>query len=112
MSASLRTIPGFFASSPRINLSLFLLGCKSCNATAEELCPINARTSIFPVFIIGEAIFLPLPNKIFTTPGGNASLKASKSGVISSTPNLAGLKMAVFPIISAGINKENVSLRG
>ena len=60
------------------------------------------------VFIIGEAIFLPLPNKIFTTPGGKASLKASSRGVISNTPNFAGLKMAVLPIINAGINKENV----
>ena len=72
-SASGSIIPGFLASKPKTNRSLFLLGCKSCSDTAEELCPINAITSIIPVFIIGDAILLPLPKSIFTTPGGKLS---------------------------------------
>ena len=111
-SASGKTIPGFLASKPKTNLNLFLFGCRSCRATAEEECPIKAKTSILPVFIIGEAIFLPLPNKIFTTPGGKLSLKAFKSGVINKTPCLAGLKTAVFPIMMAGISKQKVSFKG
>ena len=79
-SASGKTIPGFLASKPKTNLNLFLFGCKSCRATADEECPIKAKTSILPVFIIGEAIFLPFPNKIFTTPGGKLSLNALKRG--------------------------------
>ena len=79
---------------------------------AEELCPISAKTSILPVFIIGVAMVLPRPNTIFTTPGGKLSLKACSSGAISKTPCLAGLNMAVFPIIMAGISSANVSFNG
>ena len=61
---------------------------------------------------MGVAIFLPLPNNTLTTPGGKQFLNASNNGVISRTPNLAGLNMAVLPIIRAGINKQNVSFRG
>ena len=43
---------------------------------ADELCPIKANISTFPVFIIGGPIFRPLPKIIFTTPGGKQSLKA------------------------------------
>ena len=62
--------------------------------------------------MIGVAISLPLPKTIFTTPGGNDSLKASSKGAINKTPCFAGLKTAVLPIIIAGINNANVSFNG
>ena len=62
--------------------------------------------------MIGVARVLPLPKRILTTPGGKCFLKASNKGVISKTPCLAGLKITVFPIISAGINKQKVSFKG
>ena len=62
--------------------------------------------------MIGEAIFRPRPNTILTTPGGKLSWKAFNSGVINNTPCFAGLKMAVFPMIMAGISKQNVSFKG
>ena len=111
-SASGNIIPGFFASSPKTSLSLFLLGCWSWRATADELWPISASTSTKPVFIIGGHIFLPLPNKILTTPGGKHSLKAFNRGAIKRTPCFAGLKIVVLPIKIAGINKQKVSLSG
>ena len=49
---------------------------------------------------------------MFTTPGGKLSWKAFNNGAISRTPCLAGLKIAVLPIIIAGINKQKVSLSG
>ena len=111
-SASGKITPGFLASRPNTNRSLFLLGCSSCRDTADELWPINAKTSTWPVFIIGCAIFLPRPKRIFTTPGGKHSWKASRRGVIRSTPCFAGLNMAVLPITMAGINKQKVSFKG
>ena len=69
-SASGNTIAGFFASKPRTIRSRFFFGWVFCNALAELLCPISAKTSIFPVSIIGEAKVRPLPNKILTTPFG------------------------------------------
>ena len=62
--------------------------------------------------MIGEAISLPLPKTIFTTPGGNDCLNASNSGAINKTPCFAGLNIAVFPIIIAGIRSAKVSLSG
>ena len=62
--------------------------------------------------MIGDAISLPLPKIILTTPGGNDSLKAFNSGAINKTPCLAGLNIAVFPMIIAGINNANVSFNG
>ena len=112
ISASSRIIAGFFASKPKTSLNLFCWGWSSWSEFAEELCPINANTLIFPDFIIGVAISLPLPNTILTTPGGKDSLNASSSGAISKTPCLAGLKIAVFPIIIAGINNAKVSFNG
>ena len=79
---------------------------------AEELCPISASTSISPVFIIGVAMVLPRPNTIFTTPGGKLSLNACSKGAISKTPCFAGLKIAVFPMITAGISSAKVSFKG
>ncbi len=73
ISASGKIIAGFFASKPNTNLNLFDLGCKFCNAFADELCPIKANTSTLPDFIIGDATALPLPYKTFTTPGGKLS---------------------------------------
>ena len=67
---------------------------------------------IFPDFIIGVAISLPLPNTILTTPGGNDFSKAFNNGAINNTPCFAGLKIVVLPIIMAGINKANVSFKG
>ncbi|MCY1519566.1 hypothetical protein D9M68_543200 [compost metagenome] len=46
------------------------------------------------------------------TPGGKLSRKASSSGRISSTPNLAGLNTTVLPMISAGIRVVKVSFSG
>ena len=103
---------GFFASKPNTKRNLLLFGCCACHAFAEELCPINASTSIFPDCIIGDAKALPLPYTMFTTHFGKLSLKASNNGDINSTPNLAGLKMAVFPMINAGINKQKASFKG
>jgi len=62
--------------------------------------------------MIGGQIFLPLPNKIFTTPGGKHSLNAFKSGAIKRTPCLAGLNIVVLPIKIAGIKRQKVSFRG
>jgi len=46
------------------------------------------------------------------TPAGKLSRKASSSGRISSTPNLAGLNTTVLPMIKAGISVVKVSLSG
>ena len=62
--------------------------------------------------MIGDAISLPLPKTIFTTPGGKDSLNASSRGAINKTPCLAGLKIVVLPMIIAGIRRANVSFRG
>jgi len=43
---------------------------------------------------------------------GNYFEKLPSSGVSRRTPNLAGLKIVVFPMMSAGINKAKVSLSG
>ena len=110
--ASSSIIAGFLASRPRTNLNLFCCGWSFWREFADELCPIKAKTLIFPVFMIGDAISLPLPKIILTTPGGNDSLKASNNGAIKRTPCLAGLNIAVLPIMIAGINKANVSFRG
>ena len=72
----------------------------------------RARTSTKPLCIIGGHIFLPLPKRIFTTPGGKHSLNAFNNGVIKRTPCFAGLKIVTLPIIIAGINKQKVSLSG
>ena len=111
-SASGKIIPGFLASSPSTKRKRFLLGCRSCNATADEECPIKAKTSIFPVCMMGDAILRPRPKTMLTTPGGKLSWKAFNNGVISNTPCFAGLKMAVLPIMIAGISKQKVSFNG
>ena len=105
-------IAGFFASNPKTSLNLFFCGWRSCKEIADELCPIRAKTFIFPDFMIGDAISLPLPKMILTTPGGNDFWKASNKGAINNTPCLAGLKIAVFPIIIAGISNAKVSFNG
>ena len=61
---------------------------------------------------MGEAILRPRPKRIFTTPAGKLSWNAFNNGVIKRTPCLAGLKIAVLPIIMAGMSKQNVSFSG
>ena len=109
-SASGKTIPGFLASKPKTNLNLFYLDV-DLRATAEEECPIKAKTSILPVFIMGEAIFLPLQIK-YSQLLEESFLQRLLKWVINKTPCLAGLKTAVFPIMMAGISRQNVSFKG
>ena len=60
---------------------------------------------------MGEAMVLPRPKTMFTTPE-ESFLNASSNGADQQHPMFAGLKIAVFPIIIAGINRQKVSLSG
>lgn len=112
ISASEHTIAGFLASRPSTHLKRWGCGCITRIWSATFDVPINAKTLIFPVFIIGSIIYDPDPNIELTTPGGVVLWNASITCLNSKHPCFGGLKTTVLPIISAGMSVVNVSFNG